>query len=237
MISTLCELLMRLISQMILAIAILASAPTQSSQAEDSAVHLSTYVDLMPNAVSAGTSLLARYRDASRTHPGNLRLEVLHETARPSRFALLEAWADEAAFESHDRSASTLQFRDQLKAVRSAPYDERVGRRLYLERGKSKTGAGTVYVLTHVDVMPNYQDAALALLKTMSAETAKDYGNISYEVLQQVNRGNHLTVVEEWSSKKAHDAHVQAAHTRAFREGLSPMLGALYDERLYTKVD
>jgi quinol monooxygenase YgiN len=237
MTSTLCELRMRLVSQMILAIAILASAPTQSSQAEDSAVYLSTYVDLMPNAVSAGASLLARYRDASRTHPGNLRLDVLHEIARPSRFALLEVWADEAAFESHDRAASTLQFRDRLKAVQSAPYDERVGRRLYLERGKSKIGAGTVYVLTHVDVMPNYQDDALTLLKIMSAETAKDYGNISYEVLRQVNRGNHLTVIEEWTGKKAHDAHVRAAHTRAFREGLSPMQGALYDERLYNKAD
>jgi quinol monooxygenase YgiN len=71
----------------------------------------------------------------------------------------------------------------------------------------------------------------------MSVETAKDYGNICYEVLQQADRANHFTVVEEWTSKKAHDAHVEAAHTRAFREGLSAMLGALYDERLYNKLE
>lgn len=234
---TVCELRMRLISQMILVIAMLASASTQSAQAQESAIYLSTYVELMPNAVSSGAALLAHYRDASRTHTGNLRLDVLREIARPNRFAVLEVWADEAALESHDRAASTSRFRDRLKAVQSAPYDERVGRRLYLGCGKSKGGTGTIYVLTHVDVMPTRQDDALTLLKTMSVETAKDYGNISYEVLQQANRGNHLTVVEEWTSKKAHDEHVLAAHTRAFREGLSPMQGALYDERLYNKVD
>jgi quinol monooxygenase YgiN len=235
--STLCGLRMRLISQMILTMAILASTYTQSAQAEDSAVYLSTYVEMMPNAVSAGTALLARYRDASRTQTGNLRFDVLREIARPNRFAVLEVWADAAALESHDRAASTLQFRERLKAVQSAPPDERVGGRLYLGHGNSKNGAGAIYVLTHVDVMPTHQDDAATLLKSMSVETVKDYGNISYEVLQQANRANHSTVIEEWTSKKAHDAHVQAAHTRAFREGLSPMLGALYDERLYAKVD
>jgi quinol monooxygenase YgiN len=237
MTSTPSELRMRLIAQMILVIVILASAFTPSAQAQGGAVYLSTYADLMPNAVSSGATLLAHYRDASRTHTGNLRFDVLHEIARPNRFAVLEVWADGAALESHDRAASTLQFRDQLRAVQSAPYDERVGRRLYLECGKSKNGAGTIYVLTHVDVMPNYQDDALRLLKAMSVETAKDYGNICYEVLQQADRANHFTVVEEWTSKKAHDAHVETAHTRAFREGLSAMLGALYDERLYNKLE
>jgi len=184
-----------------------------------------------------GATLLARYRDASRTHAGNLRFDVLREIARPNRFALLEVWTDEAALESHDRAASTLHFRDRLKAVQSAPYNERIGRRLSLECGKSKGAAGAIYVLTHVDVMPDRQDDALTLLKTMNGEIADDHGNISYEVLQQANRANHLTVVEEWTGKKAYDGHVEAAHTRAFREALSPMQGALYDERLYNKLN
>lgn len=237
MTSRLCGLRMRLISHMILAAITLATALTQSTQAQDGAIYLSTYVEMMPNAVSSGATLLARYRDASRAHPGNLRFDVLREIGRPNRFAVLEVWADEAALESHERAASTLHFRDRLKAVQSAPYDERVGRRLYLECGKDKEGAGAIYVLTHVDVMPNRQDDALTLLKTMSGEIARDHGNISYEVLQQANRANHLAVVEEWADKKAYDGHLEEAHTRAFREGLSPMQGALYDERLYNKLD
>lgn len=51
------------------------------------------------------------------------------------------------------------------------------------------------------------------------------------------NRANYFTVAEEWASKKALDAHSVAAHTRAFRERLSPMVGALYDERIYNELN
>jgi quinol monooxygenase YgiN len=52
-------------------------------------------------------------------------------------------------------------------------------------------------------------------------------------VLQQTNLANHFTLVEEWADRKALDAHIMAANTRLFREQLSPMEGALYDERFY----
>jgi quinol monooxygenase YgiN len=228
---------MRLFSRAICAMAILASGPTQSVQAQGSAVYLCTYVDLMPNAVSSAEGLLKRYSNSSRTQPGNLQFDVLHEIARPSRFAILEAWADEAALESHERAASTLRFRDRLEAVQSAPSDKRVGRGIYLGRGEIENHAGAIYVLTHVDITPNHQDNGLTLLKDMSVETAKDYGNISYEVLQQADPANHFTVVEEWTSKKVLDAHAEAAHTREFRKALLPLQGGLYDERMYDKVD
>ena len=73
----------------------------------------------------------------------------------------------------------------------------------------------------------------MAALKAMSVDTANDAGNISYEALQQANRGNHFTVIEAWTNRKALDAHAMAAHTRAFREKISPVAGALYDERIY----
>ena len=73
----------------------------------------------------------------------------------------------------------------------------------------------------------------MAALKAMSEDTANDAGNIRYEVLQQANRGNHFTVVETWADRKALDAHAMAAHTRAFRNKLAPIAGALYDERIY----
>ena len=33
--------------------------------------------------------------------------------------------------------------------------------------------------------------------------------------------------------KGAYDTHITAAHTKQFRDQLTPMSGALYDERLY----
>ena len=54
---------------------------------------------------------------------------------------------------------------------------------------------------------------------------------------QQANRPNHFTVFEVWANRKALDTHATAAHTRVFREKVSPMAGALYDERFYKALD
>jgi len=205
----------------------------QAAHAQGSAVYLATYVDVMPNSVASGASLLTRYRDASRKQDGNLRFDAMQEIARPNRFVIIEAWRDKAALDAHVQNAATAQFRDKLKAIANAPYDERVNNALYIGQGGNEDRAGAIYVATHVDVIPPGKDATMAALKEMSEDTAKDPGNISYEVLQQANRPNHFTVVEEWTTMKAIDAHAMAVHTRAFREKLVPVAGALYDERYY----
>lgn len=228
---------MRPIFQLLPMIAALVASLAQSAQAQGGAVYLATYVDVMPNAVAAGTVLLQRYRNASRSEDGNLRSDVLQEIARSDRLAVVEAWRDKAALDAHVQAASTMQFRDQLKAIEAAPYDERVNNALYIGQGKSASRAGAIYVLTHVDVIPPGKDDCMAALKAMSIDTANDAGNISYEVLQQANRGNHFTVIEAWTDRKALDAHAMAAHTRAFREKLTPIAGALYDQRFYKAAD
>jgi len=228
---------MRPIFRVVLANAILTATLAEPAHAQDSAVYLATYIEVMPNAVDSGAALFERYRDASRKEGGNLRFAALHEIARPARFAILEVWKDKAALEGYEKAESTLHFRDKLKSIQAAPPDERVDHAIDGGAVERKSRAGAVFVLTHVDVLPQYEDDCLSLLRTMSIDTAKDYGNIDYEVLQQESRANHFTVVEEWTSRKALDAHTMAAHTRAFRERLSPMVGALYDERLYNQLN
>jgi quinol monooxygenase YgiN len=224
---------MRLFFRLALGLVIAVAALGQFTYAQSNAVYLATYVEVMPNSVASGAALLKHYRDASLKEDGNLRFDILQETGRPNRFAIVEAWRDKAALDAHVQTSSTQQFRDKLKAIQNAPYDERVTNALYLGQGASENRSGAIYVLTHIDVLPAGKDDCMAMLKAMSADTAKDPGNISYEALQQVNRANHFTVVEEWTNMKALDAHAEAEHTRAFRAKLLPMAGALYDERFY----
>jgi quinol monooxygenase YgiN len=228
---------MRPIVQLVLAIAILTAALAELARAEDGAVYIAAYIEVTPNAVDPAAALLGRYRDASRKEDGNLRFDVLHEIARPARFAILEVWKDKAALEGYEKAESTLHFRDKLKPIQAAPPDERVDKAVDRGAGERKRRIGAVFVLTHIDVLPQYKDDCLSWLRTMSIDIKKDYGNIDYEVLQQENRANHFTVAEEWASRKALDAHAMAAHTRAFRERLSPMAGALYDERFYNELN
>jgi quinol monooxygenase YgiN len=223
----------RLFLQPIIGLFIATAALLPSAHAQGTAVYIATYVEVMPNAVAPGTALLKQYRDASSKEDGNLRAKALAEIERPHRFVVVEAWRDKTALEAHGQSAATLKFRDELKPIADAPYDERVNNALYVAQGKNESQSGAIYVLTHVDVIPAGKDDCMAALKAMSVDTASDAGNISYEVLQQANRGNHFTVIEAWTDRKALDAHAMAAHTRAFRDKISPVAGALYDERIY----
>jgi quinol monooxygenase YgiN len=213
-----------------------ATAQAQNSSV-DSSVHVVTYVDVMPSSVVAGGTLLKQYRDASRKEGGSTSVDVLQEVSRPNRFAVVEVWKDKAARDAHVAAASTTQFHDKLKAIQNAPYDERINNGLYVGTAHGQPDKDAIHVLTHVDVVPTSKDDCMALLKAMSTDTPKDAGNVVYSVLQQQNRANHFTVSETWSSNEALDGHAMAAHTRAFRDKLAPMAGALYDERFYRAVN
>ena len=224
---------MRLISQFFLGLIIAAAVCGRLAHAQGDMVFLVTYVDAMPDTIAPATALLKRYQNASSHEDGNVRVESLQELERSNRFAIVESWRDKAGLDAHEQSAATTEFRDRLKAIQAAPYDERITSKLYAELSKNESLAGALYVVTHVDVIPAGKDDCMAALKAMSVDTAADTGNISYEVLQQANRGNHFEVLEVWADRKALDGHAMAAHTRAFRAKLVPIAGALYDERIY----
>jgi len=97
---------------------------------------------------------------------------------------------------------------------------------------KQSNGEKALYVVTHIDVYPNFAADTAALLKEFSSDSMKDEGAIRFEVLRDVERTNHFTVVEVWKSRKAYEAHLTAPHSKPFRDKLQPMLGSPFDERL-----
>jgi quinol monooxygenase YgiN len=198
-------------------------------------VYIATYLEVVPTAVKDAGALLKQYRDASRKDAGNQRMELVQEIGRPTRFALLAVWADQKALDAHGKAAHTAQFRDKLKAVHAAPYDERVHSGMAVAAKDSLKG-GAVVVVTHVDVPPPSKDTVIPMLQQLAEASRKDAGNQRFEVQQQASRPNHFTVVEAWADQKAYEGHVLAAHTRQFRDKLGPMSGALYDERLYKAI-
>jgi quinol monooxygenase YgiN len=94
-------------------------------------------------------------------------------------------------------------------------------------------GGKSVYVVTHVDVTPNYTADTTKALHEFAAESKRDPGVVRFEVLQQDSRANHYTIVEVWQTRQAFEAHSAAEHTKRFREKLQPMLGSPFDERLH----
>jgi quinol monooxygenase YgiN len=92
-------------------------------------------------------------------------------------------------------------------------------------------------VVTYIDVYPNFAADSLKLLQRFAADSRKDAGAVRVELFQDVARSNHFTLVEVWQTRQAFDAHSALPHTRELREKLSPMIGAPFDERLYTIVE
>ena len=90
-----------------------------------------------------------------------------------------------------------------------------------------------IYVVTHVDLTPNYIADGTPLLLKYAADSRKDKGAVRFELLGQVGRKNHFTIVSVWENQAAFDAHLEASHTKQFREKLQPMLGSPLDERLH----
>ena len=198
-----------------------------------------TYIEVVPGASGKASTLLRTLRAASRKSDGSVRFEALQRRERPHHFALIEVWQDSAAFEAALAAAPRKVFRDQLQPLLAAGYDERPHRGLAVHdpSGVLAANAATVFTVTHVDYIPPKKDEGIAALERMVEPSRRDAGNLRYDVLQQLNRPNHLTLVEAWKDQKALEAHEAAAHTVRFRDLITPMSGALFDQRLYRAVN
>jgi polar amino acid transport system substrate-binding protein len=196
-----------------------------------------TYLDVRPASTAAALALAAQYERDTRADAGNMGVDAYQEIGRANRFVIVASWWDQAALADHEKTAHTLDFRQRLKAIQGAPYDQRVNRGFAIDPQPVPAGTGAVYVVTHVDVPGAFREQGEALLKTLSTASRASVGHVRYDVLQQVDpRMNHFSVVAVWSNRAAFDASGSTSHALAFREALAPLLGALYDERIYQPI-
>jgi quinol monooxygenase YgiN len=230
---------MKIGSAMLVAGAIMMSAAPAGAQAPPPpapAEYAVTYLEVTPASEGEAVKLIKQLAAASRKEAGNVRFDVLQRQDRKSHFALLEAWNDPKAREAHDTGSAMTDFRNKLKELRSGPYDQRPSLQIATVAA-SAPPKGAVYVLTHVDVTPNFKDPTIDMLKKLTEDARKEPGMERIDVWQQNNRANHFTVTETWKNMAAVDTHVVTAATRDFREKLGPMSGALYDQRLYKNLE
>jgi quinol monooxygenase YgiN len=188
-----------------------------------------TYVEVGPRMARSAAPVLRAYRDASSKEA--VAFEVLQRIDRPNQFAVLGAWADQKAYETHAGGATAKDMNEKLSRMLAAPNDTRQHNGLAVAPGR--TARGALFAVTHVDVIPPQKDNGVNAVKTLAEESRNHAGNLRYDVWQQTNRPNHFTVVEAWGSRGAFDVHAVQPQTLEFRTKLATMTGALYDERLY----
>jgi quinol monooxygenase YgiN len=195
-------------------------------------VYTVTYIEVAASAAAQAAALARQFAAAGREAPGNVSFEAFAEIGRASRLAMLETWQDQRTAAARAKMPAD-GFRDPLQAILASPFAVRAFDGLSVAGATARGGRQAVWVLTHVDVFPAGKDQAVELVGALAKAGRMDDGNLRFDVLQQSGRPNHFTVVEGWRDGKAFAASVMAAHRREFRQRLTPLEGALYDERLY----
>jgi quinol monooxygenase YgiN len=209
------------------------TARAQTPDQTDPTVYIVSYIDAAFTAKNEVAGLLRQLAEASRKEPGNLRFEALQRTTPSNQFMLLEVWKDQQAADAHAAAAPSKTFRDKLNAHLLSPVDDRPCIATHVAALPPPAPRGAVFVVTHVDVPGNVRDKAVPMLKTLAEATRKEAGNLRFDVVHQKGRTNHFTVMEIWKDQKSHDTHELAAPAREFRAQLTPITGALYDQRWY----
>jgi quinol monooxygenase YgiN len=213
-----------------------ALAATESAAAAPASgpVYAVTYFEAAAPDIAKVAADLRQFETASRKAPGNAGFEAFQEIARPSRFVIVEAWQDKTAADAHSAAAATAAFRDHVQPLLVGPDEIRTLTGFSTAAATGQAGRDAVDVLTFVDVFPTGKDRAQALLTQLAEASRKLPGNLRFDVLLRVpGGGNHFIVVETWRNRRDFDASVVAAPTREFRQQLTPLEGALYDQRIY----
>ena len=94
-----------------------------------------------------------------------------------------------------------------------------------------------LYVVTYVDVYPNFAAGTVEALTQFVAASKKDMGFVRFEFMRDVVRTNHFAIVEVWQNRAAYEAHLTQPHAKVFRDKIQPWLGSPFDERLYNIVE
>ncbi|MBV8736507.1 MAG: antibiotic biosynthesis monooxygenase [Alphaproteobacteria bacterium] len=214
--------------------AALAGIGSAAAAPNSGAVYAVTYFEAAAPDIGKVAADLRQFAAASRNEAGNVSFDAFEQIDRPSRFAIFESWQNKASADAQNAAAATVAFRDKVQPLLVGPFEVRNLTGFSGTGAHAEGGRDAVYVLTFVDVFPPGKDQAAALLRQFAEANRKLPGNLLFDVLLRVpGIGNHFTVVEGWRDRHAFDASLMAASTREFRQKLTPLEGALYDERLY----
>jgi len=191
--------------------------------------------EFKPADTEVGGRLLEDLASHSLATGGAIRFDVLQQVDRRNFFALFEIWSSAQTLAAFKNSPATQAIFAELAPLLGAPLDERDGNLLEgtVNPRTRHAESRQIFVITHVDVDPQFVDQARPVLDTLVNDSASDSGVQTFALLSQSPTTNHFHLVEVFANQQAFDAHVSVQHTLDFRNDLQPFIGAPYDERLY----
>ena len=189
------------------------------------------YVEARP--ARAAAALAALQAQAVQVRTAKAAAEVLRESGRPSRMALVEQWPDLSETDA-GRQAKALDMR--LGPDLQAPVDDRLNDPI-VRLGLKPVPAGAFHVLMHIDVVPDGAATARQALVAQKAQVMASPGALAFEAASQTGRPNHFAVHEAWRSRAAYEAYAASPAGQDLRRRLTPFKGAPFDDRFYGTPD
>ena len=197
------------------------------------------YVECKPADAKTGSEVLEELAALAEDSAGVIRFDVLQQTDRPNFFALVEVWTNAETFADFQNSSPTQAILARLTPLLEAPLDQRPGNLLTgaVNPRSRHARARQIFVITHVDVDPQFVGQARPLLDTFVNDSLNDPEAQTFALVSQTPTLNHFQLIETFANLKAFEAHLSAQHSVDFRTNIDPLLGAPYDERLYQFVN
>ena len=213
-------------------LALAATTPARAQDGGDPTIYVAGYVDAAYASRNQVAALLRQYAGIARRQKDVLHFAVLQRTSPNNQFTIVETWKDQQARDAHLASPERKEFLSKVEPLLIAPVDDRQHLKTSAAAIQPTTG-NTVYVITHVDVPGANRDKLLPAITALAEASRKEGGNLRFDVAYQKNRTNHFTMFEGWKDSKSNETHEHAAHTKEFRSALTPLTGAMYDQRFY----
>ena len=203
---------------------------------------------------AAYTALFA-YRNASETDPGSKSFRVVNWLAAPNHSQIIDVWSSLDAFEEHLAQPHSTDFRFAVQlppplappffnCCIGSPIDDRqyslvksfntpwTSASLAPESVVGNENLG-LFVVTYVDFLADGDPGkALRELIRYGSDTSQAAGQLSYTVLQQIDRPNRFATLEVWDSLTHYNAWQGNMTTTKFVDKVMPLLGSPLDHRL-----
>jgi quinol monooxygenase YgiN len=198
---------------------------------------------------------LFTYRDASKSDAGFKSFRVVNWILATNHSQIIDVWSSLDAFEEHLAQPHSVKFRFDVQVQPpvpppgfncciGSPIDDRqyslvksfnlpwTSASLAPESVVGNENLG-LFVVTYVDFLVDGDPGkGQRELVRYGAATSKESGQLSYTVLQQLDRPNRFATLEVWDSVADYNTWQSNTTTTNFFNDVMPLLGSPLDHRL-----
>lgn len=195
---------------------------------------------------------LFQYRDESASDPGYQCFRVVNWLLASNHSQIIDVWRNLPDFEAHLAQPHSVDFRFAVQVQPpppppgfncciGSPIDDRQYQQIASFNAPwtstslpSVVGANsTIFVVTYADFLVDGDVAKGSNeLVGYGRDTAKSQGQLSFTVLQQLDRTNRFATLEVWDNIDDYNAWQTNATTTNFVAKVMPLLGSPFDHRV-----